>query len=208
MPETGAAQLLREVLDALTAHDLDRLAAAVDERIEFEDVGGGEKAHGRDEWRAFCGRFIKAFPDLSQDVTHLVAAGESAFAEVIARGTHTGPLETPDGDIPPSGRSHRSQVLRRRARPRRVARRRARVLRLGDSVVAARAPSRVRPSGRLSRRKRRRPASRMRGDTWVRLTARRRFLQRVGLRIQGERVTQPTKSWQEWQGLAFVRVRS
>jgi steroid delta-isomerase-like uncharacterized protein len=105
MSGTGAAPLLREVLDALTAHDLDRVAAVVDERFEFEDVGGGENAHGRDEWRAFCGRFVKAFPDLSQDLTNLVAAGESAFAEVIARGTHTGPLETPDGDIPPTGRS-------------------------------------------------------------------------------------------------------
>jgi ketosteroid isomerase-like protein len=57
------------------------------------------------QWRAFCGRFVKAFPDLTQEVTNLVDAGESAFAEVIARGTHTGPLETPDGDVPPTGRT-------------------------------------------------------------------------------------------------------
>jgi steroid delta-isomerase-like uncharacterized protein len=104
MPETDAASLLREVLDALSAHDLDRVAAVVDERFEFADVGGGDETHTRAEWRAFCGRFVKAFPDLSQDVTNLVAAGDSAFAEVVARGTHTGPLETPDGDIPPTGR--------------------------------------------------------------------------------------------------------
>jgi steroid delta-isomerase-like uncharacterized protein len=105
MPEADAASLLREVLDALTEHDLDRVAAAVDEQFEFVDVGGDEEAHGRGQWRAFCGRFVKAFPDLTQEVTNLVDAGESAFAEVIARGTHTGPLETPDGDVPPTGRT-------------------------------------------------------------------------------------------------------
>jgi steroid delta-isomerase-like uncharacterized protein len=105
MSETDAVSLLREVLDGLSAHDLDRVAAVVDERFEFVDVGGGDKAHGREEWRAFCGRFLKAFPDLHQDVTNLVAAGDSAFAEVVARGTHTGPLETADGEIPATGRT-------------------------------------------------------------------------------------------------------
>jgi predicted ester cyclase len=47
---------------------------------------------------------VRAFPDLMQEVTNLVAAGESAFAEAIARGAHTGPLETPDGEVPPTGR--------------------------------------------------------------------------------------------------------
>ena len=66
MSEADAASLLREVLDALTAHNLDRVAAVVDERFEFVDVGGGEEAHGREQWRAFCGRFVKAFPDSQQ----------------------------------------------------------------------------------------------------------------------------------------------
>jgi steroid delta-isomerase-like uncharacterized protein len=104
MSEADAASLLREVFDALNAHDLDRVAAVADERFEFVDVGGGEELHGREAWRAYCGRFVKAFPDLTQEVTNLVAAGESAFAEAIARGTHTGPLETPDGEVPPTGR--------------------------------------------------------------------------------------------------------
>ncbi len=103
MSEADAASLLREVLDGLSAHDLDRLSTVVDERFEFVDVGGGDKTDGREEWRAFCGRFLKAFPDLHQDVTNLVAAGDSAFAEVVARGTHTGPLETAGGDIPATG---------------------------------------------------------------------------------------------------------
>jgi len=50
-------------------------------------------------------RLVTAFPDLTQEVQLLVDAGEYAFAEVVARGTHTGPLATPEGDIGPTGRT-------------------------------------------------------------------------------------------------------
>jgi hypothetical protein len=98
-------------VNALNAHDLDRVAAVADERFEFVDVGGSEAVHGHEQWRAYCGRFVKAFPDLTQEATNLVVAGESAFAEAIARGAHTGPLETPDGEAPPNG----PLVVRRKA---------------------------------------------------------------------------------------------
>jgi steroid delta-isomerase-like uncharacterized protein len=105
MSESVAAANLREVLEALSAHDLDRVSAVVDENFEFVDVGGGEVMRSREEWRAFCGVFVTAFPDLTQDVRLLVDAGEYAFAEVVARGTHTGPLATPEGEIAPTGRT-------------------------------------------------------------------------------------------------------
>jgi hypothetical protein len=35
----------------------------------------------------------------------LVDGGEHAFAEVVARGAHTGPLAAPAGDIAPTGRA-------------------------------------------------------------------------------------------------------
>jgi steroid delta-isomerase-like uncharacterized protein len=105
MAESIAASHLREALDALSAHDLDRVGAVVDERFEFRDVGAGDVMHSREEWRTFCGVFVTAFPDLTQDVQLLVDADEYAFAEVVARGTHTGPLATPEGEIAPTGRT-------------------------------------------------------------------------------------------------------
>src|SRR5919202_5603668 len=104
MSESVASASLREVLEALSAHDLDRVSAVVDENFEFVDVGGGDVVHSRDEWRAFCDVYVTAFPDLTQDVRLLVDGGEYAFAEVVARGTHTGPLATPEGEIAPTGR--------------------------------------------------------------------------------------------------------
>jgi hypothetical protein len=64
------------VLDALSARDLDRVGAGVDEDFEFVDMGGGDVMHGRDEWRASCAVFVTAFPDPTQDLQLLVDAGE------------------------------------------------------------------------------------------------------------------------------------
>ena len=61
MADSVAASHLREVLDALSAQDLDRVAAVVDEEFEFVDVGGGDVMHGRAEWRAFCDVFVTPF---------------------------------------------------------------------------------------------------------------------------------------------------
>jgi hypothetical protein len=59
------------------------------------------------------------FPDLTQDVRLLVDGGEHAFAEVVARGTRTGPLAAPAGDIAPTGRAIEVPFCVRGARARR-----------------------------------------------------------------------------------------
>jgi predicted ester cyclase len=50
-------------------------------------------------------QFRTAFSDLRLDVDQLVAEGDKVFTYWIARGTHDGPLRTPAGDIPPSGKT-------------------------------------------------------------------------------------------------------
>jgi steroid delta-isomerase-like uncharacterized protein len=63
--------------------------------------------------------FSTAFPDSSVEVTNVFATEEHAVAEAILRGTHTGVLQSPAGDIPPSGRKfelHACDVYRLRNR--------------------------------------------------------------------------------------------
>jgi predicted ester cyclase len=48
--------------------------------------------------------FKGAFPDLKIAVTNQVATDDQVVSEFTARGTHTGPLLTPAGEIPPTGR--------------------------------------------------------------------------------------------------------
>jgi predicted ester cyclase len=43
-----------------------------------------------------------AFPDARHEFTSIVEAGEDVALEAIWTGTHTGPLATPMGEIPPT----------------------------------------------------------------------------------------------------------
>jgi ketosteroid isomerase-like protein len=46
-----------------------------------------------------------AFPDAKIDVQRMIATEDLVVAEFIGRGTHLGPLNTPDGPIEPTGRT-------------------------------------------------------------------------------------------------------
>jgi predicted ester cyclase len=43
-------------------------------------------------------------PDVKGNVTNAISSGNSVLLEVTWEGTQTGPLETPGGTIPPSGK--------------------------------------------------------------------------------------------------------
>jgi steroid delta-isomerase-like uncharacterized protein len=63
-----------------------------------EIVGGDAIAEAHFAWRA-------AFPGIRGDIENLVAAGDQVVYETIWKGTHSGPLATPDGQtIPPTGK--------------------------------------------------------------------------------------------------------
>ncbi len=62
-----------------------------------------------DGLRAFLGGYRQSFPDSGFDVTNLVEAGDQVAVEGFWFGTHTGPIQTPDGrTIPATHRKVRS----------------------------------------------------------------------------------------------------
>lgn len=49
-------------------------------------------------------QMLRAYPDLSFEITNTVVFGTTVLLELVAVGTHTGPLELPgESVIPPSG---------------------------------------------------------------------------------------------------------
>jgi steroid delta-isomerase-like uncharacterized protein len=62
-------------------------------------VGGDAIADAHFAWRA-------AFPGIRGDIENLVTSGDQVVYETTWKGTHTGPLGTPDGQvIPATGKS-------------------------------------------------------------------------------------------------------
>jgi ketosteroid isomerase-like protein len=99
----------REIMDRLTAavrngdvEELSRLYAE-DAVAETPDAGRLEGRAAIVEWTMQTSR---AFPDASYEIQKL-EIGDTAIDVGYLIGTHTGPLATPDGDIPPTGRTVR-----------------------------------------------------------------------------------------------------
>ena len=66
---------------------------------------GMEPMHSRDQFLAVEQAFFTALPDMQLRLTSIVESGNRAIAEGVLAGTHTGPLATPGGEIPPTGKS-------------------------------------------------------------------------------------------------------
>jgi steroid delta-isomerase-like uncharacterized protein len=96
----------REVSDRYTelinAHDAEGIGALFAEDGEFSEPGGEFK--GREAIVGYWRVMFQAFPDLQGRDDFKADAGDSAFNEWTAEGTHSGPFETPEGAIPPTGK--------------------------------------------------------------------------------------------------------
>lgn len=88
-----------------TAFDDSRLEDAVAtfaQDVELIDPGLGV-VHGRQHFQAYLESFKRAMPDAKAVVERLCVAGDTVLVEGRFVGTHTGPLASEDGDLPPSG---------------------------------------------------------------------------------------------------------
>jgi steroid delta-isomerase-like uncharacterized protein len=102
---TEAEAVVLRFFQAMNSGDLDEIAALSDASIRFVDVAAQEEVKGRDAFRGYCARYVKAFPDLQLEVTNLVSAGNTATVEGVCRGTHKAALESPAGSIPATQRT-------------------------------------------------------------------------------------------------------
>jgi steroid delta-isomerase-like uncharacterized protein len=99
------AVLARRMYQLFSDDQFDDVLPLTTENIEAVLIPFGQTFHGRDGFINFMMGFKSAFPNLRIDITNQVATEDQVVNEFIARGTHTGPLQTPAGEIPPTGRT-------------------------------------------------------------------------------------------------------
>jgi steroid delta-isomerase-like uncharacterized protein len=88
--------------DAINAHDAHAIGALFAADGVFTEPEG--EFRGRDEVISYWKRLFGAFPDLTGQDTFKAEAGDTAINEWSVSGTNTGPMETPDGTIPATGK--------------------------------------------------------------------------------------------------------
>ena len=97
--------LVRSLYDGWNNREFDKLAelSAPDGKITF--MGSGEVLTGPEGSRTYNEMWANGFPDGRVTIDTIVADGDRVVVEFTGRGTHTGTLKTPMGEIPPTGRS-------------------------------------------------------------------------------------------------------
>jgi steroid delta-isomerase-like uncharacterized protein len=124
MTTQESVAFVRRGYDAYNAHQsdphwLDYTDEDVAEDCDVVDIPSGMILRGPEGLKQFLLGFSTAFPDSSIEVTNVFATEESAVVEGILRGTHTGVLHSPAGDIPPTGQKvelHACEVFQLRNR--------------------------------------------------------------------------------------------
>ena len=106
MSSTPAAELRRaaDLIDAFNEADWDRLQEHLARDVLYTETGTGRRVEGVGAYLQLCQGWKEAFPDATGTVTNAVAGEDIAALELHWDGTHTGPLETPAGPVPASGK--------------------------------------------------------------------------------------------------------
>ena len=108
----SAQEVGAQFIEAFNAHDEERMRELSAEDAVFE--GPSSRVEGRDATVGYAMAWINAFQDAKLDVHNELVAGDWVVQEFVFVGMHTGTLQSPAGDIPPTNRLLRgrgTQVL-------------------------------------------------------------------------------------------------
>jgi steroid delta-isomerase-like uncharacterized protein len=97
---TDNTSTVKAVVEAFNRRDFDRLASYVAPDAMATSMPFDAKLGVREDFEAWG----RAFPDGKIELKNLVAQGDYVVAEFVGRGTHSGTLRGPGGDIPATGR--------------------------------------------------------------------------------------------------------
>lgn len=95
--------ILNKILATFESCDAEATANLYEEDADYylyPDVIKGRAAikESMEDW-------FTAFPDTKWELQNLMSSGDTFVAEGIFKGTHSGPMRTPDGEIPATGRT-------------------------------------------------------------------------------------------------------
>jgi steroid delta-isomerase-like uncharacterized protein len=96
-------------VSAFNRHDLEAHSANEAEDIDWTQPG--VSIAGREAVAALQQALWTAFPDARIDLMTRVASNDTVMSEEVLSGTQTGPLVTPAGTLPPSGRAIRMRFV-------------------------------------------------------------------------------------------------
>lgn len=99
------AQLAEAVIAAFSAADWAQLRATVAADVVYTETGTQQRAENLEEYLQLLQGWKQAIPDARGIVHNAISQGNIAALELTWVGTQTGPLQTPGGILPASGKA-------------------------------------------------------------------------------------------------------
>lgn len=105
MSTTPLTSAFTAAVEAVNAHDAKAFAATYATDAVVHDPLYPQPLNGRDAIEQDMVELLRAFPDARFTVGPLLQDGGTVAGEYTLRGTHLGPLASPEGEIPATGNS-------------------------------------------------------------------------------------------------------
>ncbi len=105
MSREQSIQTVRSVYEFFNSRSMDGLMGLVTEDFELIDMALGMTWRGKAGWKEWIEAWAVSLPDSKTRLDNLAADGDLIFTEHTGTGTHTGPLQTPGGVIPATGKT-------------------------------------------------------------------------------------------------------
>ncbi len=104
MSHEDNVRIAHEFQEAWNDRDFDRAARLMADDGEILVVGSGERFTGPDGAVQFSQMWADGFPDGRIEISETISEGDRIAVLYRGRGTHTGTLRNPAGEIPATGR--------------------------------------------------------------------------------------------------------
>jgi steroid delta-isomerase-like uncharacterized protein len=95
---------VRAVYEGFNSGNVPMLLDLVTDDFELADIALGMSWHGKQGWADWLQNWAVSMPDAKTRVDSITAQGDTVVVEHTGGGTQTGPLNTPAGVIPPTGK--------------------------------------------------------------------------------------------------------
>ncbi len=92
-----------KMLKAFNAHDAVAFTKFYSDDAILFDVKGDEMTRGKAAIEKYYSDYFRTFPDAKLEIMQIIASGDQVCFEIVMRGTFTGSLTGPEGDIKPTG---------------------------------------------------------------------------------------------------------
>lgn len=111
MSNQDALAVAHAWLDAFNSSDWEKAKAYLASDSVYEEYGTQRHIEGSDAIVQLYQAWKAAMPDVEGTVTNTYTSGSKVALELAWDGTHTGPLVTPGGTIPASGKRQHTPVI-------------------------------------------------------------------------------------------------